>query len=42
MEDKVDRSKGAKNQVNIRMITGDHIDTALSVAVKVGIITEEE
>jgi len=38
----VDRKKGAKNQVNIRMITGDHIDTALHVALEVGIITEEE
>ena len=42
MEENVDRSKGAKNQVNIRMITGDHIETALTVAVKVGIITLEE
>lgn len=40
--DKVDRSKGAKNQVNIRMISGDHIDTALYVAVQVGILTEAE
>jgi magnesium-transporting ATPase (P-type) len=30
--DHVDRKKGAKNQVNIRMITGDHLDTALHVA----------
>jgi len=41
-EDKVDRSRGAKNQVNIRMVTGDHMDTALYVAVKAGIISEEE
>ena len=40
--DNVDRKKGAKNQVNIRMITGDHMQTALHVALKVGIITEEE
>lgn len=40
--DHVDRKKGAKNQVNIRMITGDHLDTALYVALQVGIITEEE
>jgi len=35
-------TKGVRNQVNIRMITGDHIDTALSVAMEVGIITQEE
>lgn len=35
-------TKGVRNQVNIRMITGDHIDTALSVAIEVGIITQEE
>jgi len=40
--EKVDRKKGAKNQVNIRMITGDHMQTALHVALQVGIITEEE
>jgi len=40
--DNVDRKKGAKNQVNIRMVTGDHMDTALHVALEVGIITEEE
>jgi len=40
--DNVDRKKGAKNQVNIRMITGDHMETALHVALAVGIITEEE
>ena len=34
--------KGARNQVNIRMITGDHIDTALHVAIEVGIISREE
>lgn len=38
----VDRSKGVKNQVNIRMITGDHLETAIKVAVDVGIITEAE
>ena len=42
LADKVDRSKGAKNQVNIRMISGDHIDTCLYVATKVGIISEME
>ena len=40
--DNVDRKRGAKNQVNIRMVTGDHMDTALHVARQVGIITEEE
>ena len=42
LSEKVNRSKGAKNQVNIRMITGDHIETALYVAKQVGIISEEE
>lgn len=42
LSEKINRSKGAKNQVNIRMITGDHIDTALYVAKEVGIISEEE
>lgn len=42
LEDRVDRSKGAKNQVNVRMVTGDHIDTALHVAINAGLITEEE
>lgn len=40
--DKVDRSKGAKNQVNIRLVSGDHLDTAITVAVQVGILTEAE
>lgn len=40
--ERVDRSKGAKNQVNIRMVTGDHVDTALYVAKETGIISEEE
>ena len=42
LDESIDRSKGAKNQVNIRMITGDHIDTALHVATRSGVITEEE
>jgi magnesium-transporting ATPase (P-type) len=29
-------------QVNIRMMTGDHIETARRVAVDSGLITEEE
>lgn len=31
-----------ENQVNIRMVTGDHIKTAKQVAIKAGIITEAE
>lgn len=42
LADNVDRSKGAKNQVNIRMITGDHVSTALHVALKAGIISHED
>lgn len=35
-------TKGIKNQVNIRMVTGDHIDTAIQVAMRVGIISFDE
>ena len=38
----IDRNKGVTNQVNIRMVTGDHLETALYVAKEVGIITEKE
>lgn len=34
--------KKIKNQVNVRMVTGDHIQTAKTVAIKVGIIKPEE
>lgn len=42
IKDKVDRSRGAIGNVNIRMVTGDHISTALYVAQEAGIITEDE
>lgn len=35
-------SKGKKNSVNIRMVSGDHVDTCKYVANKTGIITEAE
>mmetsp|Transcript_14890 Transcript_14890/g.25363 ORF Transcript_14890/g.25363 Transcript_14890/m.25363 type:complete len:791 (+) Transcript_14890:874-3246(+) len=31
-----------KNQVNVRIITGDHIETAKATAIELGIITHEE
>lgn len=40
--DQIDKSKGARNQVNVRMITGDHLETAIQVAVEVGILSETE
>lgn len=40
--DENDNKRGAKNSVNIRMISGDHIETCKYVAKKVGIITENE
>lgn len=43
IQDKIDmQTKGIKNQVNIRMVTGDHIDTAIQVAMRVGIISFDE
>jgi len=43
LEENIDRqTKGVKNQVNIRMVTGDHIETAIAVAMRVGIISAEE
>lgn len=35
-------TKGLKNQVNIRMVTGDHLETALKIAVDTEIISQEE
>jgi magnesium-transporting ATPase (P-type) len=32
----------AENQVNVRMVSGDHLETARQVAIKVGIITKAE
>jgi len=34
--------KGQKNQVNVRMVTGDHIETAKAIALRVGIVSQEE
>ena len=38
----VEDDEEAENQVNVRMVTGDHIETAKRVAIKAGIITESE
>jgi len=35
-------TKGVKNQVNIRLISGDHLETTLAIAIEAGIITEKE
>ena len=38
----IEKAKGAhKNTVNIRMVTGDHLATAVKVAVDCGIIDEK-
>ena len=39
-QEKIDKIKQSsnKNTVNIRMVTGDHLQTALKVAVEAGII----
>lgn len=43
MDDHTDKvKKGIKNQANVRMVTGDHIQTALTVAHRVGIINQAE
>ena len=43
LEDQTDKvKKGIKNQANVRMVTGDHIQTALTVAHRVGIINQAE
>lgn len=43
LEDYADKvKKGIKNQANVRMVTGDHIQTALTIAQRVGIINQEE
>lgn len=39
--DKVE-GEAEKGEVNVRMVTGDHLATAKSIAVKVGIIHESE
>lgn len=38
----VEDDEEAENQVNVRMVTGDHIETAKRVAIKAGIVTESE
>lgn len=37
-----EETKGEMNQVNVRLISGDHVDTALYIAKEVGIINEQE
>lgn len=34
--------KGEKNSVNVRMISGDHLETCIYVARKAGIISKDE
>jgi len=38
----IDTTKGTKNSVNVRMVTGDHKDTAMRIAIDAGIITKDE
>lgn len=38
----IDVTKGTKNSVNVRMVTGDHMETAMRIAIDAGIITQEE
>jgi len=38
----IDTTRGMKNSVNVRMVTGDHKDTAMRIAIDAGIITKEE
>lgn len=38
----VEDLKDSKNQVNIRLVSGDHFDTCKQVAIKSGILTEAE
>lgn len=35
-------SFAAKGGINVRMISGDNLDTATAVAIKAGILTEED
>ena len=38
----LDENDEAKDTVNVRMVTGDHLETARAVAIKSGIVTESE
>mmetsp|Transcript_34255 Transcript_34255/g.25322 ORF Transcript_34255/g.25322 Transcript_34255/m.25322 type:complete len:87 (+) Transcript_34255:637-897(+) len=44
LRDKVLRSVqyAAKGNINVRMVSGDNLQTATAVAIKAGILTEEE
>lgn len=41
-KDAADPKKGDKNSVNIRLISGDHLETCISVAMQAGIINKAE